>query len=135
MKEKLGTRKVVYNDNSDIAISVKDLHKSFKLPTEHAGGLKQAIFNRLRGIKGYTEQKVLRGLDFEIKKGDLNGDSIVDSGDASNILAEYSRLSTNNSASFSPVQKIASDLDNNFMTDSSDASEVLKIYVSSQTAK
>ena len=68
MKEKLGTRKVVYNDNSDIAISVKDLHKSFKLPTEHAGGLKQAIFNRLRGIKGYTEQKVLRGLDFEIKK-------------------------------------------------------------------
>ena len=38
-----------------IAISVKNLHKSFKLPTERAGGLKQAIFNRLRGIKGYKE--------------------------------------------------------------------------------
>lgn len=73
MREKLGTRKVVFNDDSDVAISVKDLHKSFKLPTEHAGGLKQAIFNRIRGIKGYTEQKVLRGLDFEIKKGEFIG--------------------------------------------------------------
>ena len=81
----------------------------------------------------YADEK---SLSFsEIKKGDLNGDGKIDSGDASDILAEYSRLSTNNSESFSPVQKIASDLDDNFMTDSSDASEVLKIYASSQTAK
>ena len=72
MKRKLGTR-VVRETDSDVAISVKDLHKSFKLPTERAGGLKQAIFNRLRGIKGYTEQKVLRGLNFEIKKGEFVG--------------------------------------------------------------
>lgn len=72
MKRQIGTRTEVQID-SDTAIGVTNLHKSFKLPTEQAFGLKQAIFNRLRGIKGYKEQKVLRGLDFEIKKGDFIG--------------------------------------------------------------
>ena len=58
---------------NDIAISVKDLHKSFRLPTERAWGLKQAIFNRLKGIKGYKEQKVLRGIDFDIYRNEFVG--------------------------------------------------------------
>lgn len=58
---------------NDIAISVKNLHKSFKLPTERAWGLKQAIFNRIKGIKGYKEQKVLNGISFNIKKGEFVG--------------------------------------------------------------
>ena len=58
---------------NDVAISVKNLHKSFKLPTERSWGLKQAIFNRLKGIKGYKEQKVLNGLSFDIKKGEFVG--------------------------------------------------------------
>jgi len=73
MKHQIGTRTEIENPNSEIAISVKNLHKNFKLPTEQAFGLKQAIFNRLRGIKGYKEQKVLKGLDFEIKKGEFIG--------------------------------------------------------------
>ncbi len=60
-------------DGGNIAIRVKNLHKSFKLPTERAWGLKQAIFNRLRGIKGYKKQQVLRGIDFEVKKGEFLG--------------------------------------------------------------
>ena len=72
MKHSIGTRTEI-NTDSNIAISVKDLHKSFKLPTEQAFGLKQAIFNRLRGINGYKEQKVLKGLSFEIKKGEFLG--------------------------------------------------------------
>lgn len=72
MKHEIGTRTEI-QDSSDIAIRVKDLHKSFNLPTEQAFGLKQAIFNRLRGIKGYKEQKVLKGLNFEIKKGEFIG--------------------------------------------------------------
>ena len=72
MKRPIGTRTEIQT-NGDVAISVKNLHKSFKLPTEQAFGLKQAIFNRLRGIKGYKEQKILRGLDFEVKKGDFLG--------------------------------------------------------------
>lgn len=58
---------------NDIAISVKNLHKSFHLPTERAWGLKQAIFNRLKGIKGYKEQKVLNGISFDIHKNEFIG--------------------------------------------------------------
>ncbi len=59
--------------DNDIAISVKHLHKSFKLPTERAWGLKQAIFNRLKGIKGYKEQKVLNGISFDIHRNEFVG--------------------------------------------------------------
>ena len=56
-----------------VVISVKNLHKSFKLPTERAGGLKNAIFNRLKGIKGYKTQKVLNGISFDIHKNEFVG--------------------------------------------------------------
>ncbi len=56
-----------------VAIHVQDLRKSFKLPTEKAGKLKQAIFNWLKGVKGYKRQKVLRGLSFDIHEGDFVG--------------------------------------------------------------
>lgn len=61
------------NQNTPIIISVKNLHKSFKLPTERVGGLKQAIFNRLKGVKGYKEQKVLNGINFDIHQGEFIG--------------------------------------------------------------
>ncbi len=54
-------------------IKVENLHKSFRLPTERASGLKQAIFNWLKGIKGYTEHQVLRGVSFDVKKGEFVG--------------------------------------------------------------
>lgn len=57
----------------EIAISVKNLHKSFKLPVERAWGLKQAIFNRLKGVKGYKEQKVLNNINFNIYKNEFVG--------------------------------------------------------------
>lgn len=73
MKHHFGTRTEIEDPNNDIAISVKNLHKNFKLPIEQSFGLKQAIFNRLRGIKGYKNQQVLKGIDFEIKKGEFIG--------------------------------------------------------------
>ena len=72
MKRQIGTRTEILDANAP-AITVKNLHKSFRLPTEHSFGLKQTIFNRLRGIKGYKEQKVLKGLNFEINQGDFVG--------------------------------------------------------------
>ena len=58
---------------NDIVISVKHLRKSFKLPTARAWGLKQAIFNRLKGIKSYTEQKVLNGISFDVHRNEFVG--------------------------------------------------------------
>lgn len=73
MNKEIGTRIEANDSNSDLAIRVEDLHKSFRLPTEQAFGLKQAIFNRLKGVKGYSEQKVLNGISLEIKKGEFIG--------------------------------------------------------------
>ena len=58
---------------NNVVISVKNLHKSFHLPTERSWGLKQALFNRLKGIKGYKEQKVLNGISFDVHKGEFLG--------------------------------------------------------------
>lgn len=58
---------------NDVVISVKNLHKSFRLPTERSSGLKQAIFNRLKGIKGYREQKVLNGISFDVYRNEFIG--------------------------------------------------------------
>ena len=66
-------KKTTDKNANDIAIRVRGIHKSFKLPTERAGKLKQAIFNRLRGVKGYKKQTVLRGIDFDVKKGEFLG--------------------------------------------------------------
>lgn len=72
-KRKIGSRIEVYNNDSDEAIKVTNLYKSFRLPTERAFGLKQAFFNRLRGIKGFRDQEVLKGIDLTIKKGEFIG--------------------------------------------------------------
>lgn len=71
-RRKVGERKEVNSENK-VAIKVENLHKSFRLPTERSWGLKQAFFNRLKGIKGYKDLNVLKGLDFEIQKGEFVG--------------------------------------------------------------
>ena len=55
------------------AISVKNLHKSFRLPHEQHSGIKQKIINIFKGVKGYEEQHVLKGVTFGIKKGEFFG--------------------------------------------------------------
>ncbi len=72
-KRTIGTRVEAHDQNNDVAISVHGLSKSFRLPTERAWGLKQALFNRLRGIRGYKDQQVLDDINLEIKKGEFVG--------------------------------------------------------------
>lgn len=59
--------------NDNIALSVKNVSKSFKLPTEQASGIKQAFINWVKGIKGYKRQHVLNNISFDIEKGDFFG--------------------------------------------------------------
>lgn len=58
---------------SEVALSVEHVSKSFRLPTEQATGLKQAFINWTKGVKGYKEQKVLKDISFEVHKGDFFG--------------------------------------------------------------
>ncbi|KAB7790332.1 ABC transporter ATP-binding protein [Bifidobacterium leontopitheci] len=61
------------NAGSDVVLKVDHVAKSFRLPTEQASGLKQAIINWTKGIKGYKTQQVLRDINFEVHRGDFFG--------------------------------------------------------------
>ena len=57
----------------NIAVKIDHVSKSFKLPTESSNSLRTTLVNRLKGIKGYTEQHVLKDISFEVEEGDFFG--------------------------------------------------------------
>ncbi len=59
--------------DTEPAIIVKDLYKTFKLPHDRHSGIKQLIVNFWKRKKGYEIQNVLNGVSFEIEKGDFFG--------------------------------------------------------------
>ena len=60
-------------DERPVVLKVDHVAKIFRLPTEQATGLKMAFLNWTKGIKGYTEQHVLRDINFEVHQGDFFG--------------------------------------------------------------
>lgn len=60
-------------DERPVVLRVDHVAKMFRLPTEQATGLKMAFLNWMKGIKGYTEQHVLRDINFEVRQGDFFG--------------------------------------------------------------
>lgn len=60
-------------DNQELAVVVKDLYKSFKLPHDNHSGIKQLLLNFNKREKGYEVQHVLNGVTFNIKKGEFFG--------------------------------------------------------------
>lgn len=59
--------------NKKVAIRVDNLVKTFKIPTEASSGIKQKLINVLKGKKGYREFTPLKGISFEIEKGEFFG--------------------------------------------------------------
>lgn len=57
----------------EVVLEAEHVAKDFRLPTEQASGLKQAVINWTRGIKGYKVQHVLRDINFKVYKGDFFG--------------------------------------------------------------
>lgn len=60
--------------------------------------------------------------------GDVNGDKLIDAVDASMVLSEYAKISSNVQGSFNDDQKKAADVDYNGLTDAVDASKILSYY-------
>ncbi|WP_300767222.1 polysaccharide ABC transporter ATP-binding protein [uncultured Bifidobacterium sp.] len=58
---------------TDWALQVEGVSKSFKLPTERANSLKTTIFNWLKGIRGFRVQHVLNDISFNIRAGEFFG--------------------------------------------------------------
>ena len=59
--------------DKEISVKVQDLTKTFKIPLEASNGIKQKVINSLKGRKGYREFSPLKGVSFEIEKGDFFG--------------------------------------------------------------
>ena len=66
--------------------------------------------------------------------GDINSDSAINAVDASEILSEYARVSTNQSPQFTAEQKEAADVDKNGSVNAVDASQVLSYYAYKSTS-
>ncbi|MFC4653047.1 ABC transporter ATP-binding protein [Lactococcus nasutitermitis] len=58
---------------ANIAVKIDHVSKYFRLPTEATTSLRTTLVNRMRGIKGYKEQHVLKDIDFEVHEGDFFG--------------------------------------------------------------
>lgn len=67
--------------------------------------------------------------------GDVDGNGIVDSSDASLVLAEYALLLTGRDSTFTPRQLESADVNKDGLIDSSDASKILRYYSDSSTGK
>lgn len=59
----------------DVAVEVKNVSKSFKLPTNKAGSIKTVFTNitKITSFKGYETQKALENINFDVKKGEFFG--------------------------------------------------------------
>lgn len=57
----------------EIAIKVKGVSKTFKLPHEKNSSIKSAIVNVGKRKKGYEIQQALKNISFEVKKGEFFG--------------------------------------------------------------
>lgn len=55
------------------AIVVKNLCKTFRIPTEQSSGIKQVVINYFRGVKGYRDFSPLKDVSFTIEEGDFFG--------------------------------------------------------------
>ena len=56
-----------------VAISVRSVSKTFKLPHEKHNSIKSLFVSMFRGKKSYERQQVLKDISFEIKEGEFFG--------------------------------------------------------------
>ncbi|KFI47904.1 ABC transporter ATP-binding protein [Bifidobacterium biavatii] len=83
----------------NVALRVTDVTKDFRLPTERTSTLKSALFSLVRGTTGYKMQHVLKGISFEVNKGDFFGIVGKNGSGKSTLLKIISQIYTPNSGS------------------------------------
>lgn len=91
MAENSAVKKYDYT-KAQVVLSADHVSKSFKLPTEQATGLKQAVINWTKGVKGYKEQTVLKDVSFEVHQGEFFGIVGRNGGGKSTLLKLISQI-------------------------------------------
>ena len=59
--------------NEEVAISVSNVSKAFKLPHEKQSSIKGLFVSMFKGKRTFERQQVLEDISFEIKKGEFFG--------------------------------------------------------------
>ena len=67
-----GLLEVPESPRRPVAIEVRDLHKSFRIPTERMSTLKERAANRFR-TRGYRTLRALAGISFDVEVGEFFG--------------------------------------------------------------
>lgn len=91
MAENSAVKKYDYT-KAPVVLSADHISKSFKLPTEQATGLKQAVINWAKGVKGYKKQTVLKDVSFEVHQGEFFGIVGRNGGGKSTLLKLISQI-------------------------------------------
>ncbi len=91
MAENSAVKKYDYT-KAPVVLSADHVSKSFKLPTEQATGLKQAVINWTKGVKGHKEQTVLKDVSFEVHQGEFFGIVGRNGGGKSTLLKLISQI-------------------------------------------
>jgi len=91
MAENSAVKKYDYT-KAPVVLSADHVSKSFKLPTEQATGLKQAVINWTKGVKGYKKQTVLKDVSFEVHQGEFFGIVGRNGGGKSTLLKLISQI-------------------------------------------
>ena len=84
---------------------------------------------------GIVDQTVNAIEEVDAMLGDVNDDGMVDSSDASLVLAEYAKIQTGGAGEFTDIQYKAADVNKDDVVDSSDASKILSYYAMVSTGK
>lgn len=91
MAENSAVKKYDYT-KAPVVLSADHVSKSFKLPTEQATGLKQAVINWTKGVKGCKKQTVLKDVSFEVHQGEFFGIVGRNGGGKSTLLKLISQI-------------------------------------------
>ncbi len=103
--------------------------------TREDGGLLALTFNRLNDVKSYPAFALAKYNKYagSYILGDLNGDKIINSSDASVVLEQYALSSTGKQPTISDSMMNAGKITEDNMVDSTDASAILAYYAYTAT--
>ncbi|MFT8639684.1 MAG: ABC transporter ATP-binding protein [Bifidobacterium sp.] len=89
-----------------VALSVRDVSKSFKLPVDRANSLKVSLLNLLHGRTGYRIQQVLNDISFDVYEGDFFGIVGKNGSGKSTLLKIISQIYAPDSGTVSETGKL-----------------------------
>ncbi|MBR6967055.1 MAG: leucine-rich repeat protein [Ruminococcus sp.] len=120
----------IYFPASVTAFGKDSVGRRYDIRSDSSAGIADFV---IRGEAGSAAEKYAKENNIAFKtgrqqKGDVNGDGYIDAVDASDVLAEYARLSSGGDSGFTETQRSCADYNGDGFTDAVDASEILAKY-------